>query len=58
MFLAASPLVRQIGGRYFENSRQAQPVFDNNGYSSGVAPYALDHANADLLWDRSNAMLL
>jgi NAD(P)-dependent dehydrogenase (short-subunit alcohol dehydrogenase family) len=50
VFLAASPLVASVRGRYFENSNEAERVLDNNGYRSGVAPYALDAENAERLW--------
>ena len=53
VFVATSPLLSGVGGRYFENSNEALPVANNNGYGSGVAPYALDRANADRLWDES-----
>jgi hypothetical protein len=33
------------------------PVSHNNGYVSGVAPYALDPANADRLWEESLRLL-
>src|SRR5450755_3765287 len=57
VFLAASPLVSGIGGRYFEDSNEAVVVADNNGYRSSVAPYALDQANADRLWSVSQQLL-
>jgi NAD(P)-dependent dehydrogenase (short-subunit alcohol dehydrogenase family) len=57
VLLAASPLVEGVGGRYFEDCNEAVPVPDNNGYMSGVAPYALDPANADRLWDESERLL-
>lgn len=53
VLLAVSPQLRGIGGRYFENGNEAVRVANNNGYGSGVAPYALDPANADRLWDES-----
>lgn len=43
--------------RYFEDCREAVVVPDNNGYPSGVAPYALDPANADRLWAESERLL-
>ena len=57
VLLATSPLLRGIGGRYFEDCNEAVRVSDNNGYVSGVAPYALDPANADRLWDESQRLL-
>ena len=53
VLVAVSPQLRGVGGRYFEDSNEAIPVANNNGYGSGVAPYALDPANADRLWDES-----
>jgi hypothetical protein len=58
VFLAASPLVAGVGGRYFEDSNEAMQVPDNNGYRSGVAPYAPDPGNADRLWSVSETMLV
>ena len=52
--LAASPLVEGIGGRYFENCNEATVVDRRGGPGKGgVAPYALDPANAERLWDLS-----
>jgi NAD(P)-dependent dehydrogenase (short-subunit alcohol dehydrogenase family) len=52
--LAASPLLEGIGGRYFENCNQARVVDRRGGPGhGGVAPYALDPANAERLWDLS-----
>jgi NAD(P)-dependent dehydrogenase (short-subunit alcohol dehydrogenase family) len=57
VLLAASPLLKGVGGRYIEDSNEAVIVADNNGYRSGVAPYALDSANADRLWEESLRLL-
>jgi NAD(P)-dependent dehydrogenase (short-subunit alcohol dehydrogenase family) len=52
--LAASPLLEGVGGRYFENCNQARVVDRRGGPGAGgVAPYALDPANAERLWDLS-----
>ncbi|TPG34586.1 SDR family NAD(P)-dependent oxidoreductase [Mycolicibacterium hodleri] len=52
--LAASPLLDGVGGRYFENCNQARVVERRGGPGQGgVAPYALDPANAERLWDLS-----
>jgi NAD(P)-dependent dehydrogenase (short-subunit alcohol dehydrogenase family) len=52
--LAASPLLEGIGGRYFENCNQARVVDRRGGPGrGGVAPYALDPANAQRLWELS-----
>ena len=52
--LAASPLLDGIGGRYFEDCNEAAVVDRRTGPGrGGVAPYALDPANAERLWDLS-----
>jgi NAD(P)-dependent dehydrogenase (short-subunit alcohol dehydrogenase family) len=53
LFVATSPLLAGIGGRYFEDNNEAATVYDGNGWMSGVASYALDEANADRLWEHS-----
>ncbi|MET0934233.1 MAG: SDR family NAD(P)-dependent oxidoreductase [Mycetocola sp.] len=53
LFVATAPFLRDISGRYFEDNNEAVTVQDGNGWKSGVAPYALDPANADRLWERS-----
>jgi NAD(P)-dependent dehydrogenase (short-subunit alcohol dehydrogenase family) len=55
VFVATSPLLDGIGGRYFEDCNQA-PVIDPDVPNStifGVAAYALDPANANRLWEVS-----
>ena len=59
VLVATSPQLDGIGGRYFENCNQAR-VLDSdvpNTSGSGVAPYALDPANANRLWELSLALL-
>ena len=52
VLLAASPLVGDVSGRYFEDCNEAQPVKQRpTDFSGGVAPYALDPENAERLWD-------
>jgi NAD(P)-dependent dehydrogenase (short-subunit alcohol dehydrogenase family) len=52
--LAASPLLDGVGGRYFEDCNEARLVDRRGGPGQGgVAPYALDAANAERLWDLS-----
>jgi NAD(P)-dependent dehydrogenase (short-subunit alcohol dehydrogenase family) len=54
VLLAASPLVEGISGRYFEDVNEAEVIPERGGLGArGVAPYALDPANAERLWDRS-----
>jgi hypothetical protein len=54
VFAATSPLLDGIGGRYFEDCHEADVVGQADA-RAGVAPYALDDANADRLWDLSLA---
>ncbi|RKR90458.1 NAD(P)-dependent dehydrogenase (short-subunit alcohol dehydrogenase family) [Micromonospora pisi] len=57
VLLATSPLLDGIGGRYFENCQEA-PVIERRGDEfSGVAPFVLDRANADRLWEISLRLL-
>ena len=52
VLLAASPLLRGVSGRYFEDCNEARPVHARTtDFSGGVAPYALDAANAERLWE-------
>lgn len=54
VLLAASPLLEGVGGKYFEDCHEAAVVDHRDEFGiSGVAPYALDPANAERLWDLS-----
>jgi NAD(P)-dependent dehydrogenase (short-subunit alcohol dehydrogenase family) len=57
VLLAVSPLLEGIGGRYFADCNEAIPVSNSKGGMDGVAPYALDPANAERLWEESLRML-
>jgi NAD(P)-dependent dehydrogenase (short-subunit alcohol dehydrogenase family) len=58
VLLAASPLLNGVGGRYFENCNEAELVSRRGAPGSGgVAPYALDPANAERLWELSLRMV-
>ncbi len=57
VFLAASPLVDGIGGRYFEDCQEAEVLKERPSWGGGVSPYALDPGNAEKLWDLSLSML-
>ena len=57
VLLATSPLLKGIGGLYFEDCNEATIVANGNGYMSGVAPYALNPDNADRLWEESLRLL-
>jgi NAD(P)-dependent dehydrogenase (short-subunit alcohol dehydrogenase family) len=58
VLLAVSPLLEGVGGRYFEDCNEAEVVTRRpDGNLRGVAPYALDLANADRLWETSLALV-
>ena len=57
VLLATSPQVDGIGGRYFDDCNEAPTVDHRDASGSGVAAYALDAANADRMWDASEALL-
>lgn len=56
VFLATSPQVAGIGGRYFEDCGEAEVVDELHGIH-GVMPHALDPAAARRLWDVSEELL-
>ena len=56
VFLAASPQVEGVGGRYFEDCHEAETVEQLNGIH-GVMPHALDPEAAERLWDVSLELL-
>jgi NAD(P)-dependent dehydrogenase (short-subunit alcohol dehydrogenase family) len=56
-FLATSPLVEGVGGRYFENVEEAELVDHRTDGYLGLAAYATDPDNAARLWDASLSML-
>jgi NAD(P)-dependent dehydrogenase (short-subunit alcohol dehydrogenase family) len=57
VFLATSPMLDGIGGRYFDNCNEAEPVKcrpkELAKTIGAVAPYSLDLKNADRLWEES-----
>lgn len=57
VLLAVSPLVEGIGGRYFSDCNEAEIVAERTPDMNGVAPYALDKANAERLWEESLRMI-
>jgi NAD(P)-dependent dehydrogenase (short-subunit alcohol dehydrogenase family) len=58
VLLAGSPLLAGIGGRYFEDCAESPVVTSRpTDYSNAVAPYALDPANAERLWDTATALI-
>lgn len=56
VFLATSPQVQGIGGRYFEDCHEAEVVDELQGLA-GVLPHALDPVAAQRLWDVSEDLL-
>lgn len=56
VFLATSPLVAGVGGRYFEDCREAEVVGEVRGIT-GVRAYALDPAAARRLWAVSERLV-
>jgi NAD(P)-dependent dehydrogenase (short-subunit alcohol dehydrogenase family) len=58
VLLAVSPLLKGIGGRYFEDCGEARVLHERgDDLLHGVAAYALDPANAERLWDVTEQML-
>jgi NAD(P)-dependent dehydrogenase (short-subunit alcohol dehydrogenase family) len=57
VLLAASPLLADVGGRYFEDCKEAAAVSERPDDYTGVAAYALDAENARRLWDMSLSTL-
>jgi len=58
VLLATSPLLEGVGGRYFDDCNEAKVLRERLGRAlNGVAPYALDPANAERLWEVSEALL-
>lgn len=57
VLLATSPLLAGVGGRYFEDCREADVVPQIIDGLYGVRDYALDPAAAAQLWDVSIELL-
>ncbi len=56
--LAASPLLEDVSGRYFEDCNEAEIVSERpEGRVAGVAAYALDPENAERLWSMADVMV-
>jgi NAD(P)-dependent dehydrogenase (short-subunit alcohol dehydrogenase family) len=55
VLLATSPLLKAIGGHYFEDCNEAVP--NEPGSRTGVAAYALDPQAAERLWQVSEELL-
>jgi NAD(P)-dependent dehydrogenase (short-subunit alcohol dehydrogenase family) len=56
VFLAASPEVEGVTGRYYEDCAEAPVIHERKGHTGGVAPYALDPDNAERLWQTSKQL--
>lgn len=51
VLLAASPLMEEVSGRYFEDCNEARQVARRpTNFSGGYAAYALNRENADRVW--------
>jgi NAD(P)-dependent dehydrogenase (short-subunit alcohol dehydrogenase family) len=59
VLVAVSPLLEGVGGRYFEDCEEAERITGRDQLDGlhGVAPYALDPANAERLWEQSERWL-
>jgi NAD(P)-dependent dehydrogenase (short-subunit alcohol dehydrogenase family) len=57
LYVATSAELEGIGGRYFEDVNEDRTVDHRGPDYTGVAPYALDPANAERLWDLSIELL-
>lgn len=57
LYVATSPELEGIGGRYFEDVNEARTVDHRGPDYTGVAAYAVDPANAERLWDLSTELL-
>jgi NAD(P)-dependent dehydrogenase (short-subunit alcohol dehydrogenase family) len=59
VLVATTPLLKGVGGRYFEDCNEAAVIDPSasDALGSGVAAYALDPDNADRLWEASLALL-
>jgi NAD(P)-dependent dehydrogenase (short-subunit alcohol dehydrogenase family) len=58
VLLATCPQLQDIGGRYFEDCNEAPVVSTRpKNFGGGVAPYAIDPANARRLWDLGTTVL-
>ena len=58
VLLAASPLLVNVGGRYYEDCQEASIVTERPPlFGGGVAPFALDAANATRLWNTATTLI-
>jgi len=57
VLLAASPLLSEVGGHYFEDCNEATRAEKRSADYTGVAPYALDPVNAERLWETAASLI-
>ena len=57
VLLAASPALEGIGGRYFEDCREAEVLVGEGDSNGGVRDYALDLESSRRLWEVSEELL-
>ncbi|MFF5083795.1 SDR family NAD(P)-dependent oxidoreductase [Actinoplanes sp. NPDC000266] len=57
VLLAAYPLPKEVTGRYFIYCQEAEPVPGGPDATGGVAPWSLDPAAADRLWELAEKAL-
>lgn len=58
VLLAASPLLADVGARYFDDCAESPVVHARpTDFTGGVAPYALDPENATRLWTLATTLL-
>ncbi|MFI9268744.1 SDR family NAD(P)-dependent oxidoreductase [Streptomyces werraensis] len=57
VLLAASPLVKGVTGRYFDDNQEAPIAVEGAENPSGVAAHALDAASAQRLWEYADRAL-
>ncbi|XVV09035.1 SDR family NAD(P)-dependent oxidoreductase [Actinoplanes sp. CA-131856] len=57
VLLAAYPLPKEVNGRYFIYCQEAEPVPGGPDAAGGVAPWSLDPAEADRLWELAEKAL-
>lgn len=56
VWCATNPILNEISGVYCEDVNVANMATEQTKFQSGVMPYALDKANAELLWKLSEKM--
>lgn len=57
VLLAASPLLEDVSGRYFEDNQESEVVDGGPDVMAGVAKWSVDPAAADRLWDLALPLL-